>query len=199
MLSYGKKYYLKGGKPYDSVWNIASIAATSKERVGYPTQKPLELLQRIVNVSSNKDDMVFDPFCGCATTCVAADGLDRQWIGIDISPKAAQLVVDRVEQAKGMFSDIIHRIGLPQRTDLGKIPRYNCAENKAWLYGKQGGNCAACGDHFKSQNLEIDHIIARSKGGTDHIDNLQMLCGYCNKVKGNRGMAYLRKRLNLAA
>ncbi|MCY4673249.1 MAG: HNH endonuclease [Bacteroidetes bacterium] len=82
---------------------------------------------------------------------------------------------------------------MPQRTDLGEIPRYNCQENKTWLYGSQEGNCAHCNTHFEMRHLEVDHIIARSKGGTDHIDNLQMLCGSCNRIKGNRGMAYLRK------
>ena len=61
----------------------------AKERVGYPTQKPLKLLERIVLASSNEGDMVLDPFCGCATACVAAQKLGRQWVGIDISPKGA--------------------------------------------------------------------------------------------------------------
>ncbi len=176
MLSYGKKYYLKGGKPYDSVWDVPAIAATSKEHVGYPTQNPIALLQRIILASSNVDDIVFDPFCGFATTCVAADGLDREWTGIDVSEKAAQLVVDRIDQSKGIFCDVIHRRDIPQRTDLGPIPRYNCARNKVQLYGQQRGHCKTCNVHFEIRHLEVDHIIARSKGGTDQLSNLELLC-----------------------
>ncbi len=65
MLSYGKRYYMKGGKPFDSVWDIPTLAPTDKgERTGYPTQKPLALLDRIVKASSNEGDVVLDPFCG---------------------------------------------------------------------------------------------------------------------------------------
>ena len=66
--------YSKRGKVPETHWAFA-IAARGKEYVGYPTQKPLKLLERIISASSNKDDLVLDPFCGCATTCVAAEGI----------------------------------------------------------------------------------------------------------------------------
>ena len=166
------------------------------ERTGYPTQKPLALLDRIIKASSNENDTVFDPFCGCATTLVAADRLQRDWIGIDISAKAAELVVERIRADQGLFEDIINREDIPKRTDLGDIPRYNASENKTQLYGEQGGDCNGCGEHFQKQNLEIDHIIASSVGGTDHIDNLQLLCSHCNRIKGDRGQEYLISKLN---
>ena len=154
--------------------------------MGYPTQKPLSLLSRIIAVSSNPDDVVFDPFCGCATTLVAADDLGRSWVGIDISPKAAELVVRRIEERQGLFQDITHRRRVPQRTDLGKLPAPHT--HRQALYGIQSGDCAGCSTHFQARNLEVDHIIARAKGGTDHPDNLQLLCGSCNRIKGDRGM-----------
>jgi len=77
--------------PFD-VWVIPTLNAMSKERTGWPTQKPLELLRRIVEASSNEGDWVLDPFCGCATTCVAAAELKRNWVGIDASPIAVDLV-----------------------------------------------------------------------------------------------------------
>ena len=64
-------------------------------------------------------------------------------------------------------------------------PRYNCPENRKLLYGQQEGYCPGCSTHFEIRNLEVDHIIARQSGGTDHISNLQLLCGHCNRVKGN--------------
>ena len=175
---------------------IQQLNRNEKERLGYPTQKPLALLDRIIKASSNEGHVVFDPFCGCATTLVAADRLQRDWIGIDISAKAAELVVERIRDDQGLFEDIVARTDIPKRTDLGNIPRYNAPENRTRLYGEQGGNCNGCGTHFESQHLEIDHIIARSVGGTDHIENLQLLCGHCNRIKGDRGQEYLISRLN---
>ena len=175
---------------------IQQLNRNEKERLGYPTQKPLALLDRIIKASSNEGNVVFDPFCGCATTLVAADRLQREWIGIDISAKAAELVVERIRDDQGLFEDIIARDDIPNRTDLGNIPRYNAPENKTQLYGEQAGNCNGCGEHFQKQHLEIDHIIATSVGGTNHIENLQLLCSHCNRVKGERGQEYLISRLN---
>ena len=75
----------------NDVWTDMPIAA-GKERIGYPTQKPLALLERIIKASSDEGDMVLDPFCGCATACVAAERLNRQWVGIDLSSMALKLV-----------------------------------------------------------------------------------------------------------
>lgn len=185
------------GKHPEDWWPMQPIMPSSRERTGYPTQKPLALMERIIKASSNEGEMVLDPFCGCATTCVAADYLARNWIGIDISPKAAELVVQRIQDHQGMFGDIIHRTDVPKRTDLGKLPRYNSQQNRQVLYGQQAGNCAGCGEHFHARHFEVDHIISRGKGGTDHIENLQLLCGNCNRIKGNRGMEYLRVKLQL--
>ncbi len=75
------------------VWEIPYINSQAKERLGYPTQKPIELMRRIILASSKKGDVVFDPFCGCATTIAAAHELERKWIGIDIAYHAIRRVV----------------------------------------------------------------------------------------------------------
>ncbi len=187
----------KRGVRENDVWHIPFVAPSAKERVGYPTQKPLALLDRIIKASSNPGDMVLDPFCGCATTCVASEKLERQWAGIDVSEMAASLVKDRISRELGiLLFNPIHRRNVLQRTDLQDIPKYNCKENKAKLYGEQGGYCNGCNEHFKIQNLTVDHIIPKSKGGTDHLANLQLLCGYCNSVKGDRGQEYLLAKLS---
>jgi len=96
MMSYGKKYYLKGGKPYDDVWDIPTISATSKERLGYPTQKPEALLEGIIKASSNEGDVVADFFCGGGTTPAVAQRLGRRWIASDISRIAIEVTKGRI-------------------------------------------------------------------------------------------------------
>jgi len=86
-----------GGMAMGTVWtDIAPISANAAERLGYPTQKPLALLERIINASSNPNDIVLDAFCGCGTALVAAQNLGRQWIGIDISPTACRVMAKRL-------------------------------------------------------------------------------------------------------
>lgn len=185
-------YMLVDEVKVDDCWEIPYLMPASKERLGYPTQKPISLLDRIINASSNEDDVVMDPFCGCATACVASDALGRQWIGIDVSPKAAQLVRERIDD---LTRRIVHRTDIPQRTDIGRIPLYSSLDNRKALYGEQAGDCNGCGEHFAMRNFTVDHIIAKSQGGTDHISNLQLLCAHCNSVKGDRGQEYLLTRL----
>ena len=74
------------GNPVDTIWeDVRPIQAQAKERLGYPTQKPQALLERIIEASSNEGDVVFDPFCGCGTAVAAAEKLKRQWIGVDVT------------------------------------------------------------------------------------------------------------------
>ena len=181
--------------PMDVWTDIQALNPMAKERMGYPTQKPLALLERIIKASSDEGDVVLDPFCGCATACIAAELEERQWVGIDISPKAAELVKLRMKKEVGLFYKGAHRTDIPQRTDMGKLPPPR--SHAKTLYGAQAGNCAGCSVHFELRHLEVDHIIAQKKGGTDHIDNLQLLCGSCNRIKGDRGMEYLKLKLQL--
>ena len=185
------------GVPLQAIWtDINAINSRARERVGYPTQKPLALLERIIKASSNEGDLVLDPFCGCATACVAAEQLGRKWVGIDISPKAVELVNMRLKQAMG---DLFHerlvtvRADIPRRTDVD-APR-NYRENKHVLFGRQEGLCAGCGVMFPFRNFTVDHVVPRSRGGTDHLDNLQLLCGACNSLKGDRPQEYLVAKL----
>lgn len=86
-------YTLVGMKDY---WEIKMVGRTSRERLDYPTQKPLALLERIISVSSNEGDIVLDAFCGSGTTLAAAQRLGRRWIGIDTSPEACRLASRRL-------------------------------------------------------------------------------------------------------
>ena len=180
----------KGRFP-DDWWDIPILRPNSKERVGYPTQKPLSLLRRIVKASSDEGGMVLDPFCGCATACIAAELEQREWAGIDISPKAMDLVKERMKREVRLFYRGAHRTDIPRRTDMVALLPYNHQNNRKSLYGEQGGYCNGCKHHFELRNFHVDHIIPRTKGGTDYISNLQLLCGSCNSMKGTRSHAEL--------
>lgn len=101
MISYGKKYYLKGGKPLESVLDIPAIAATDAERCGYPTQKPLRLLDVLIESFCPSDGVVLDACCGSGTTAVAAQQSGRSWIACDQSAQAIEIAADRLSAARG--------------------------------------------------------------------------------------------------
>lgn len=184
------KCYLRErrGVVMGNVWlDIPPINSQAKERTGYPTQKPLALLDRIIKASSNEGDLVLDPFCGCATALVAAYRLGRDWAGIDLSPLAIKLVTERIKEDSPIFRGPTVPAKPPSRTDVGKLPNYRTSAHH--LYGVQEGVCAGCQTHFPFRVMEVDHILPRSRGGTDHPDNLQLLCCGCNRSKGSKTMA----------
>ncbi|MFA5028454.1 MAG: DNA methyltransferase [Candidatus Methylomirabilota bacterium] len=100
-----RKKYLdeRPGPILGNLWaDISQLRGADAERLGYPTQKPIALLERIINASSNKGDIVLDAFCGCGTALVAAENLGRQWIGIDISPTACRVMAKRLQDVCGV-------------------------------------------------------------------------------------------------
>ncbi len=123
------------GQPISDWWiDISTIKKGFNESTGYPTQKPLKLLGRIIKASTNKGDIVLDPFCGCATTCVASEMLERQWIGIDVSIEAYNLVKSRlVKEVKPALLDpekaVNFSTAIPVREDVAKDYRL-----KKWVY-----------------------------------------------------------------
>jgi DNA modification methylase len=124
----------------DTIWeDIPPINSQAKEAIGYPTQKPLALLERIVSASSNPGDLVLDAFCGCGTALVAAEKLDRRWIGIDISPTACRVVGDRLEAVCKLKNgpDFVI-LGLPRKeAELRDMPPF---EFESWAVIALGGN-----------------------------------------------------------
>jgi len=208
-IYYGKCY--PQGKLIGDVITLPTMASTDKERTGYPTQKPLALYERIISASTNKGDIVLDPFCGCATTLVAAEGLDRQWAGIDIWEGAHELVIKRLKDKSGLFGDVTFTKELPERTDAGdtsspflqvKTRRYGFA-TEAWQRlsrneivkeladaqrSRESGEerlvlCAGCGRSLEPEFMELDHVQPRSDGGANDISNRILLCGPCNRRK----------------
>ena len=109
-------------KQLPDVWaDIVSLGhAGGGEKVGYPTQKPLELYERFLRAASREGDIVCDPFAGCATTLVAAEKLQRQWVGMDIWEGAHRLVVERLRDTTGLFGKVTFTADPPDRTDDGE-------------------------------------------------------------------------------
>ena len=179
------------GKKKNNIWTDIACLHKNKEVTDYKTQKPLALVDRIIKASSEKGDLVLDPFCGCATACISAEKLGRKWIGIDISDRAGSLIKQRLKKDLNLKSSIVSiRKDLP----IKNAPKPS-REIKHILYGKQEGNCEGCEHYYPIRNMTIDHIIPTSKGGQDTDQNLQLLCGFCNSFKGDRSMSYLRAGL----
>lgn len=142
------KRYLDEGKgvPLGSVWDdIGPVQGAADERVGFPTQKPLKQLERIIEISSEPGDVVLDAFCGCGTALVAAQNAGRQWVGIDISPTACRVMAKRLRNNCGLSeSDTLWKIGrgfvvrdLPWTEDqLRKLPPF---EFENWAVIAVGG------------------------------------------------------------
>ena len=189
------------------VWDdIKPIINVSKERTGYPTQKPLALYKRMIEASSNPGDMVLDPFAGCATTCVAAEQLGRQWIGIDIREEAGEVIFDRLQNevinGSMAWNDIIRVLmEAPDRTDDGEYaapelllespppqqPKLSTAEVKAQLLNMDGMVCLGCGwEPHHTDYLQVDHRKPKDKKGREVITNFGLLCGPCNLKKGKK-------------
>ena len=122
----GFKRYLstsKGRRVHDVITDINPLASASKERLGYPTQKPLALYERLISASSNEGDVVLDPFCGCGTTIDAAHTLKRNWIGIDLTILALDPMRQRLANRHGLEPSVDYQIeGYP--TNMQEVRRF---------------------------------------------------------------------------
>jgi len=177
-----QKRYLDEGKgvPVGTIWDdIGPIQGISEESLGYPTQKPLKLLHRILEMSSNPNDIVLDAFCGCGTALVAAENLGRQWIGIDISPTACRVMAKRMRDVCGMKEDEkLWRIGrgfvvrdLPwSEKKLRELPHF---EFENWAVIALGGrpNKAQVGDMgIDGRIYPVSATPKKVKGELDFMD-----------------------------
>ncbi len=147
-------YELKG-QAIDTVWDIKAIDPKDKDRLGYPTQKPEALLERIIEVSSNEGDIVLDAFCGCGTTIKVAKDLKRKFIGIDVSPTACRLMAKRIHLKKDEI------IGMKYSIDeLKELPPF---EFQNWVVERIGGKV----NPKKTSDMGIDGIVPISEYGAN--------------------------------
>jgi site-specific DNA-methyltransferase (adenine-specific) len=164
------------GIPVGDVWtDISAINSQAQERLGYPTQKPVALLERIIAASSNPGDVVLDPFCGCGTTVHAAQKLGRQWIGIDITHLAIALIEHRLKSA---FPGIAYEVhGVPKDAagarDLAERDKHEfqkwivaTIEGQPYKGGKKGMDRGIDGYlHFRDADKKPQTAIISVKGG----------------------------------
>lgn len=177
--NYIKRTHKKKGVPFHDVWHdINFIAPTSKERLGYPTQKPVALLKRIIEASSNENDIILDPFCGCATTIAAAHILNRRWIGIDIAYRAIDGVVrKRLLEQYGLVEGKNYEInGIPRtldaardlwRRDKYQFQRWIVETIEGFVSKKRSGDKGIDGEiYFRLPGQpELESMIIEVKGG----------------------------------
>ena len=197
----GLKVYLDEtkGKQVGTVWDsIDRIKNTSGERLGYPTQKPLALLERIVAASSNEGDVVLDPFCGCGTTIHAAQKLNRQWIGIDLTHLAIALVERRLKEA---FPGIVYEVhGVPKdiagASDLAERDKH---QFQMWITaaigaqpykgGKKGMDRGIDGYlYFRDADKRTQFAIVSVKGGGIKSGDIRDLKGTMEREKAALGL-----------
>lgn len=197
----GLKVYLdeKEGKTLQSIWtDIPRIANTSAERLGYPTQKPEALLERIISVSSNEGDLVLDPFCGCETAVHVAEKLKRRWIGIDITHLAISLIEKRLRDA---FPGIVFEVyGTPKDLDgaqeLARRDKYQfqwwaCSLVNAQPYkGKKKGADSGIDGliFFKDEKHNDRKIIVSVKGGDVSVPMIRDLGHVVEREKAAIGL-----------
>lgn len=164
------------GKPLDDVWtDVAPINSQARERLGYPTQKPIALLERIVRLASNPGDVLLDPFCGCGTSIDAAQRMNRQWVGIDISPTAVNIMDRRIKRIPGAAWPKL--VGMPSTVDsLRKMKPF---EFQNWVIQQFYGVASA----RKSGDMGIDgytflthdpiQVKRSDKVGRNVVDNFE--------------------------
>jgi len=133
-------YRIKEDRTIDNVWRIPCLQPAAKERLGYPTQKPEALLERIIKASSNEGDLVLDPFCGCGTTVAVAQRLNRRWIGIDITHLAVTLMKYRLENTFGEgINDQYEVVGEPVSiSGAMQLAKENPYQFQWWALGLLG-------------------------------------------------------------
>jgi hypothetical protein len=184
------------GPPLSDVWEVGVIAPISKERLGYPTQKPEALLERVIKASSNEGDVVLDPFCGCGTAVAVAERLGRKWIGIDITHLAINLIKRRIKDGFGYQPHVIGEpVSLPDAEALADLNPY---QFQWWALGlvdarpvveKKGPDQGIDGRiYFMDGEGPAKQIIFSVKSGGTGVKDVRDLRGVVDREKAAMGV-----------
>lgn len=188
------------GVPENDVWHIPFIAPSAKERLGYPTQKPEALLERIIRVSSNEGDVVLDPFCGCGTAIAVSQKLNRYWIGVDITHLAIGLIKHRLQDTFGSQMSLLYKV-IGEPTDLASaktLASEDPYQFQWWTLGlagarpaeqKKGTDKGVDGRlYFHDEANKTKQIILQVKGGHTSSAHIRDLRGVIDREKADIGV-----------
>lgn len=197
-LNYKKYLTESKGTPVVNTWSDISIESKTY-RTGWETQKPLKLLTRIIKTSSNEGDLVFDPFCGCATTMLAASFNGRQFIGCDIDSEVTRIAEMRWEDQRDLLLEgnkdapdtIKISTDIPVPSDGRSIQDYSIGETRKripvrrlygyQIYAAQNGKCNLCRKSVNYKACDVVHIDRRKDSLSNEFENLQILCVECHR------------------
>ena len=185
----------KEGKPLQDIWSdVSPVHTQPKERLGYQTQKPEALLERIINASSDEGDVVLDPFCGCGTAIAVAERLKRRWIGIDITHLAISLMKSRLRDTFGPDLSDYEVIGVPQDVESARALAVESEHDGRYQFeywalglvdarpsnrGRRGADSGIDGyiNFFDDNSRKAKRIIVQVKSGHVRRDMIATLKG----------------------
>lgn len=174
------------GRKHDDIWD--DVWQLEESELEWGTRKPLALYKRLVDCGSDEGDVVLDPFCGCATSCVAAEVEGRQWVGIDIDPAADEATKVRLQEATGL-NMLEQPVTVRQSLSRTDVPSVSDAKLKDALWNRQARKCAntyCTAKNLRKVDMQLDHRIPKIRGGEDGVLNRILLCGNCNARKGRK-------------
>ena len=196
----------KEGKPLQDMWyDVSPVHTQPKERLGYPTQKPEALLERIINASSNEGDVVLDPFCGCGTAIAVAERLNRRWIGIDITHLAISLMKSRLRDTLGSDLSDYDVIGVPQDVESARALAVESEHDGRYQFeywalglvdarpsnrGRRGADSGIDGyiNFFDDNSGKAKRIIVQVKSGHVRRDMIATLKGDMARENADIGL-----------
>ena len=196
------KSYLdeRKGKPVQNIWTDVRMTKSGRERLGYPTQKPEALLERVIKASSNEGDVVLDPFCGCGTTVAAAQRLNRRWIGIDITHLAVTLIRCRLRDT---FGDEVHYKVIGEPVSISgamSLAKENPHQFQWWALGlvgarpveekksAHGGIDGRLYFHDEARDRKTKQIIFSVKPGRVSVSHIRYLRGVIEREGAQMGV-----------
>jgi len=191
------------GQPLQNLWtDVPPLNSQAQERLGYPTQKPVALLERIITASSNPGDLVLDPFCGCGTTVHAAQKLGRQWIGIDVTHLAISLIERRLRDSFGKSLDF-KTVGVPKdfaaardlalrdplKHEFEKWAITLIPDAQPYRGGRKGADSGIDGIvYLRTGKSTTDKAIIEVKGGGVTVDQIHKLKSVIDREKALIGL-----------
>ncbi|PXF51621.1 MAG: hypothetical protein C4B55_04445 [Candidatus Methanophagaceae archaeon] len=166
---------------------MSPVGRLKRERLGYPTQKPEALLERIIKASSNEGDLVLDPFCGCGTSIAVAHRLGRRWVGIDVSPTACKVMVRRMRRSLGVSVGESEIIGLPRTVEELKTMKpfefqnWVCEQLNGQVSSKKSGDFGIDGWLIDGRPLQVKQS---ENVGRNVVDNFETALRRAGRNRG---------------